>query len=135
MSKEKTFQVISNEQIKALEAQGCCAEDWKQVEVADGFISERIRNTCFMGLVRIGGVGGTAESVHGIQKPCGIYNATILNCNIGDGVRIANVGVHIANYDIEDGVCIEDVGTIQANAGAAFGNGIRVETVNEAGGR
>ncbi len=135
MPEEKTYQVISSEQIKALEAQGCCGEDWKQVEVADGFISERIKNTCFMGQVRIGGLGGTAESVHGIQKPCGIYNATILNCNIGDGVRIANIGVHIANYDIAEGVCIEDVGTIQTNAGAAFGNGVRVETVNEAGGR
>jgi len=129
------YKNLTAEQIKQLQQQGCCAQDWYQVKVADGFDTARVGNACFSGQVNIGSQKGTVKSAGGIEKPSGIYNAMIINCTIGDDVRIANVGVHIANYDIESNVCIENVATMQINAGASFGNGIEVAVLNEAGGR
>ena len=113
MAKKETYQALTEEQIKTLVSQGCTAEDFKQVLVVDGLDISRIRNSHFSGQVKIGQLSGKVKSIHGLEKACGIYNAAIADCTIGDGVRIANVGVHIANYDITAGVCIEDVAVMQ----------------------
>ena len=126
---------LTQQQIEQLQSQRCCAKDWSAVSVAAGFDPARVVNTCFSGKVTIGENSGTATGTAGIEKPAGIYNAAIVNCTIGDNVRIANVGVHIANYDIADSVCIENVGTIQTNPAASFGNGVEIDVLNEAGGR
>ncbi len=135
MKKEKSYKALTQEQIKALQNQGCTAEDWSLVEVADGFDPSRMINVHFSGKIKLGDTSGTVKSFHGLEKPCGIYNATIANCTIADNSRIANVTVHIANYDIADNVCVENVGTMQTNPAAAFGNGVEVDALNEAGGR
>ena len=126
---------LTTEQIEALESQGCCAQDGGKVKVGKGFSTDRVVNVCFSGDVSIADNTGEIKSVSGIDKPCGIYNASIYDCTIGENTRIANVGVHIANYDIGVEVCIENVGTMQTNASATFGNGTEVNAVNEAGGR
>lgn len=135
MTNQKSYQELTEGQIKALISQGCTAEDFKGVKVADGFDVSCIVNTRFSGEVKIGNLAGEIESAGGIKKPCGIYNATIINCTVGDNSRIANVAGHIANYDIADNVCVENTGIMQTNPGAAFGNGVEVEVLNEAGGR
>jgi hypothetical protein len=94
-----------------------------------------VRNVEFDGQIRLGNFDGTVESGTGLEKPAGIYNAYLSNCAVGDGVRIANIGSHIANYTIGDGACIEDVGVMSTLAGATFGNGFEVEALNEGGGR
>ncbi len=126
---------LSSEQISQLLQQGCTAKDWSLITIDQDLDISRLRNCSFLGEVSIGDLSGQVQDAHGTDKPCCIYNATIINCRIGNSVRIANIGVHIANYDIEDNVCIEDVGTIQTNPGATFGNGVEVEALNEAGGR
>lgn len=135
MSQTNTHRVLKEEEIQALAAQGCTAENWSAVQVTDPFDLARLHDVCFEGRVRIGSLAGTVTSAPGLDRPCGIQEATLVNCAIGDGVRIANVGSHIANYHIGDGVCIEDVGVVQTNPGAMFGNGVEVEVLNEAGGR
>ncbi|MBN1436216.1 MAG: DUF4954 family protein [Sedimentisphaerales bacterium] len=130
-----TYKNLTDDQIKTLTDQGCSALDWKNIQVADGFNPVRARNTHFSGNVKIGSLSGNVAGVHGIEKTSGIYNANIHNCTIGDNSRIANVGVHIANYNIGSNVCIENVGTIQTNPNATFGNGTEVEVLNEGGGR
>ena len=135
MMKKNDFRQLQPEEIKTLEQNRCTCSDWSAVKVAEGFGPASILNSHFMGNVTIGEISGSIESLGGIEKPCGIYNATIIDCCIGNNARISNVGVHIANYDIEDGVCIEDIGTMQTNPGATFGNGIEAEVLNEGGGR
>lgn len=125
---------LSNEQISSLKSNGCTCADWARVRVTPGFDPARMRNTVFAGDVTIGSVEGRIVS-GGTDKPCGIYNAVLNNCCIGSNVRISNVAVHISNYHIADDVCIEDVGTIEASPDAAFGNGVHVNAVNEAGRR
>ncbi len=132
---EKSYQQLTDKQIETLTAQGCTAPDWTQVSVSAKFDATKIRNSNFAQTVKLGDTTGTVPGLDGIEKKCGIYNATIADCTIGDGVRIANIGVGISSYDISDGVCIENVGTMLTNKQAAFGNGVEVEVLNEGGGR
>jgi len=132
---EAQYKAIDAEQIRQLVSQGCSAEDWSKVLVGSKFDTRNIRNSHFAGHVRIGDTTGRITGPGGIEKDCGIYNATILDCSIGDGTRIANVGVHISQYDIGDNVCIENIATMQTNPQATFGNGVEVAVLNEAGGR
>jgi len=129
----KSYIALTEEQIKLLQMQGCTAEDWKNVLVSDRFEPMCVRNAHFFGKVKIGDLSGKIRSTSGLEKRCGIYDATIINCAVGDNVRIANVGVHLANYDIAENVCIENIGTMQTNPGATFGNGVEVAALNEAG--
>ena len=135
MSSGQEYIALSDAQIELLKSQGCRAVDWSCVLVTKGFDPGRVFNTRFEGVIRIGALDGTVSSASGQIRPCGIEDATLINCTLGDGVRIATVGSHIANYEIGDGACIEDVGVIQTNTGAAFGHGTEVEVLNEGGGR
>ena len=135
MSQQNTYRELTEEQIKILQNQGCSAQDWSLVKVADGFNPTRVRGTQFFGRVHIGRFTGNVKFAGGLEKPSGIYNATIADCSIGNDARISNIGVHIANYDIGSGACIENVGTMATRPGASFGNGIKAAVLNEAGGR
>lgn len=135
MADRLNYRILSQEQVKMLQQQGCTAESWQKVFVTDGFDVSRIRNVQFSGRVEIGATAGSIKDTSDIEKPCGIYEAAVINCTIGDNCRIARVGVHIANYDITGGVCIENIGVMQTNPNAEFGNGIEVNVLNEAGGR
>ena len=124
-----------DEEIKTLTENGCVAQDWSTVMVYDGFDPGRIRHATFLGRVTIGRLTGSITSSGGVEKACGIYNAVIVDTTVGNDCRIAQIGVHIANYDIADGVCIENVGTMNTTPDAAFGNGVEVNALNEGGGR
>ena len=129
------YRALTAAEIAALRGQGCSAVDWGQIEVAAGFDAARVRNTHFIGEIKIGDLSGGVVSEAGMVKDSGIYNAVLANCRVGNGVRIANVAEHIGNYDIGDGAWIENVGTMETAPGATFGNGVEVEVLNEAGGR
>ena len=131
----RQYKALADDQIRMLASRGCSAEDWSDVSVTEAFDARNIRNARFTGRVQIGDITGKITGPGGIEKDCGIYDATIINCSIGDGTRIANVGVHIAQYDIGDNVCIENVAAMQTNPQATFGNGVEVAVLNEAGGR
>jgi hypothetical protein len=126
---------LTTEEINRLEQQGCSCADWSNIRVAEDFRPARVRGTHFAGQVRLGASGGTITSGESVEKICGVFNAYLDNCEIGDDVRIANVGVHIANYNVGDGACIENVGSIETRPGATFGNGVEIEPLNEGGGR
>ncbi len=135
MGKTTDYKALTQDQINALQAQGCTAQDWAKVSIAGAFDAPCVKNVDFLGQVQIGDLTGTINTAQGVTKPCGIYNATLTDCAVANGCRIANVGVHIANYNIEAGACIEHVGLMQTNPGATFGNGIEISVLNEAGGR
>ena len=127
-------QIFSSSEIEQLSRQGCTAEDWTRVRRTAPCDIARIRNVRFMGDVVIGSNAGTVQ-YQGNHLPCGLYDAAIANCTIGNGVRIANIGVCIARYAIAEGVHIENVGTMACEGISSFGNGIEIEVWNEAGGR
>lgn len=135
MPGEKSYKSLTQQQIQTLENQNCTACDWSKVIVSDDFDTTCIKNANFFGQAKLANLSGTIKTLHGLEKPSGIYNATLSDCSVAENTRIANVAVHIANYDIAENVCIENIATMQTNPGSTFGNGIEIEVLNEAGGR
>lgn len=135
MDESRGYRPLTPEEIRRLQDQDCTAEDWGKIRVGPGFDPGAVRRVSFSGTVRIGSTAGTVRTADGLEKPCGIYDAVLTDCAVGNGCRIARIGVHMAGYDLEDGVSVEDVGVMRASPGASFGNGVEVEVLNEAGGR
>src|SRR5438874_6716285 len=124
------YRVLREDEIQRLESQGCTSEDWNTVQVAEPFRSDRVRGVDFIGKSFLGSLAGYVQRTSGFAKPCGIYNGRVQDCVIGGGVRIANVGSHLAGYHIGNDVLIENVGVMEAHAGARFGNGVEVVALN-----
>ncbi len=135
LKNNKEYSAITQPEIEKLTQQGCSAQDWSQVFVSEVFIPENIRNVQFSGTVKIGDNSGTVAFEGGISRNCGIYNASIHNCTIGNGVYIHHVCNYIANYDIRDHVILENIELCFIENETSFGNGIKVATLDETGGR
>lgn len=129
------YRSLSTPEIEILQAQGCSAADWNQVLVSEVFIPENVKNTQFSGVTRIGDNSGTVDFSGGITRNCGIYNACIHNCTIGNHVYIHHICNYIANYDIDDHVILENIELCFIDGETSFGNGIKVSTLDETGGR
>lgn len=129
------FRQLTSEEIARLEAQGCSARDWKDVEVAQAFDPRFVRDTNFSGHNRLGVFGKEIELPGGLTIHSGIYNATLHNCEVGDDAHLYNIHNYIANYHIGANTCIENVNAILVDGKTTFGNGVRVPVMNEGGGR
>src|SRR5438105_81606 len=103
------YRSLSSDEIQQLTEQGCICNVWSTVQVVGPFLAERVRGVEFAGMVVLGSLGGEIHHGTASAKPCGVYNARLQDCVIGNGVRIANVGSHIAGYHIDDNVLIENV--------------------------
>lgn len=123
------------QQVDALRANGCRADDWSRVQVAAGFDPGRVHNVQFVGDVRLGALRGRVDAGDGVALPAGLTDATLVDCELGDDVLVERIGGHLARYVVEAGAVLTDVGALTTRPGATFGNGVRVETVNEGGGR
>jgi carbonic anhydrase/acetyltransferase-like protein (isoleucine patch superfamily) len=95
---------LHSDEIAALQTQGCRAENWQNIAVADDFSAERIYNVSFAGNIAL------EENVFIRQS-------------------------HVANYHIKNGAYINNVNELAVTEKTAFGNGVEVSVLNEAGGR
>jgi hypothetical protein len=128
------YRGLSAAERRTLESQGCESADWGQVLVAEPFAAARVRRVRFSGQVRIGRLEGEAELPGGGRLSCGLYDSRIHDCTLGDGVLVADAR-WLAGYDLEEGVQVLDVGLLAMEGQSSFGNGTRLELLNEAGGR
>ncbi len=129
------YRKLSQQEIAQMEAQGCSARDWADVEVAEAFDARYVRNTTFSGHNQLGVFGREIELPGGLKIHSGIYNATLHNCEVGDDAHLYNIHNYIANYHIGAHTCIENVNAILVDRRSTFGNGVRVPVMNEGGGR
>ena len=129
------YRALGGDEIAALEANGCEAEDWSRVLVAEGFDASRVRDASFSGDCRLGRFSKKFALPGGVVKPSGIFRATLHSVTVGDDVRLANVRSYIANYDIGAGAHIGNVDKIYVDGDTSFGNGVEVAVLNEVGGR
>ena len=129
------YRKLTTEEIGVLKGQMCSATDWEQIEVAEGFDPEYVRNTRFSGQIRLGAFNKEFELPGGIRKHSGISFATLHNVTIGDDCCIENVKNYIANYVIGNDTFIENVDIILTDETSSFGNGVEVAVLNETGGR
>lgn len=129
------FRQLTAQEIAQLEAQGCKATNWAEVEVAEAFDARYVRHTNFSGHNRLGVFGKEIELPGGIKIHTGIYQAMLHNCEVGNEAHLYNIHNYIANYHIGDYTCIENVNSILVDGKTTFGNGVRVPVMNEGGGR
>ena len=130
-----SFRSLTKAEIAQLEAQGCTATNWADVEVAQAFDAQYVHNTRFSGHNRLGAFHREIEMPGGLKVHAGIYNATLHNCEVGDDAHLYNIHNYIANYRIGRETCIENVNAILVDGKTTFGNGVRVPVMNEGGGR
>jgi len=131
----RNYRNLTRDEIEKLEKQGCKSENWSQVSVIHDFVTDTISNVTFSGNVRLGRLSDQVEFAGGIRKKSGISQAYLHNCTIGDQVYINHVRNYIANYEISDHVIIENVDMILVDKATTFGNGIKVDVLDETGGR
>ena len=112
-----------------LERQGCQSDDWTKVSLTPGTDLSLLRNVEFRGTCKIGLLN--RKDFPG----CGIRNAALEDCTIGDGVRITNIGGMIKNAVIGNEVVIENVGRIEFEPEATCGLGLHVSVLDETGSR
>ena len=128
------YRQLTEEEISRLLSRGCVAENWNSVTVGEEFDPSAIYNTRFYGKVTLGRLTGKISIEEGIEKECGIYNCSISSCEIGDNVYLADIK-DLSNYRIEHDVAVCNVGSLITTGESTFGNGTKIEILNEAGGR
>jgi hypothetical protein len=132
-------------EIEALVRNNNTSDDWNHILVSESFNPDLVRNCKFFGLVRIGRLEPWYLEFHNLRVPVGLYNSTIISCDLGDNVVIDNVN-YLSHYIIGDDVIIVNVNELATTSTAKFGNGIikdgesesvriRMEVCNENGGR
>jgi len=121
------------------------SDDWNQVYVSDAFDPVLVKNCKFFGLIRIGKLEPYYLEFNNLRMPVGIYNSTIISCDLGDNVCVDNAH-YLSHYIIGNEVMIANVNELATTDYAKFGNGILkegeeeqtriwMELRNESGGR
>lgn len=140
-----TYRNLTAREIKALVANNNFSDNWKNVQVADPFNPALINNCKFYGWVRIGKLESVFLEFHDVRLQVGLYNSSIISCDLGDNVVISNVN-YLSHYIIGSEVIIINVNEIEVSDHSKFGNGIVrqgekesvriwLELCNENGGR
>ena len=125
---------LTSKEIESLQANGCSADDWKNISVADGFNPDSVSKTSFSGKCQLGVFSGVTE-INGVPFPKGINNARLHNCVIGNDAVINGISRYISNYEIADGAILIDNCEIFCNNSSAFGTDTKIAVLNENGGR
>lgn len=131
----KQYRKLAEAEIDALKRQGCTADNWNNIEVAERFTPEWIRNVDFSGIIKLGVFEKSNKQLGSIEFHSGIHAARLHNVEIGDNCWIDKVHNYIANYRIGDNVVIENTNLIVCDGESTFGNGVMVPVMNEGGGR
>jgi hypothetical protein len=119
--------------------------NWNHLLVSDAFAPELVQNCKFFGLVRIGKLEPWYLEFHNLRRPVGLYNSTIISCDLGDNLVVDNVN-YLSHYIIGNDVMIVNINELATTDNAKFGNGILkqgepetrriyLEICNENGGR
>lgn len=127
------YRSLALSEIEMLERNGCIADDWGSVNVAEDFNPAYIRNVAFYGEVNLGVFDEMIEVEEGFRRHSGIRNATLCDVTVGDNCLIENIGNHICRYAIGERCYISNVGVIASSDGAEYGEGTCLAVLNEAG--
>ncbi|MDR1225431.1 MAG: DUF4954 family protein [Prevotellaceae bacterium] len=130
-----SYRKLTADEILTLEKQYCRCADWGAIEVASDFSPLHIHNVNFSGQVKLGKFTKTITLPGGLRRNTGISNANIHNCDIRNNVYINNICSSIASYVVDEDSVIENVDILVTEGKCSFGNGVRVNVINEMGGR
>ena len=124
---------LTDNEISALQANSCWAEDWQRIEVNDDFKPNFFHRVMFYGDIRLGSFTENVEVSRGFLKHSGVNNATLRNVTIGDNCLIENISGFINNYVIGNDCIISNACTMETTDGATYGEGNLISVLNEVG--
>lgn len=120
---DKKFRHLKSEEIEMLVKNGNTAHSFDDIFVTDEFDPEFVKNSNFIGLIRLGRITNVVLTHNDLSLPVGIVNSTIIACDIGDDVAIQNVR-YLAHYIIGDRCILANIDEMHTTSHAKFGNGI-----------
>ena len=141
----KTYRALTTAELDILIHNRNTSDNWNKILVSENFNATLIKNCKFYGLVRIGLLEPLYKEFHNFRMAVGLYNSTIISCDLGDNVCVDNVD-YLSHYIISSNVMIANVHELATTDYSKFGNGIIkegedesvrswVEVCNENGGR
>lgn len=139
------YRKLNTFEIEILVRNNNSAEDWNSILVKNNFNANLVKNCEFYGIVAIGALENCFLEFHDLKLPIGLYNSTIISCDIGDNVVIKNVR-YLSHYQISNNCILFNIDEMCSTNHAKFGNGILkygesesdriwLEVANENGGR
>jgi NDP-sugar pyrophosphorylase family protein len=139
------YRKLTAKEIQTLVKNDNSADDWNNLEIADEFDARLVKRCSFFGKNRIGKLQPYFHEFNNLRMPVGLYNSTIISCDIGDNVVIDQLSF-ISHYIIGNDVMLVNIKELASTDHAKFGNGvvkqgedesvrIWMEICNENGGR
>ena len=125
-----TYRRLTAYEIEVLVRNRNTSADWNHILVSDAFTPELVQNCKFFGLVRIGRLDPYYLEFHNLRRPVGLYNSTIISCDLGDNVCVDNTN-YLSHYIIGNDVMIVNTNELATTDHAKFGNGILKEGEDE----
>lgn len=117
------YRKLNESERKVLLRNGNSADNWDKVLVADTFNPELVKNCKFFGLIRIGNLEPLFAEFNNLQMPVGLYNSTIVSCDIGNNAVIDNVNF-MSHYITGDDVMLVNINELVTTNHSKFGNGV-----------
>jgi hypothetical protein len=118
-----SYRKLTPAEIIILQRNANTSDNWDKVLVVDAFNPELVRNCMFYGLVRIGKLEPYFMEFNNLRLPVGLYNSTIISCDIGDNVVIDNVNF-LSHYIIGNDVMLVNINELATTDHAKYGNGV-----------
>lgn len=125
---------LSREEIAVMEDRGCRADDWSLIQVAQDFDPFRLRRTQLKGRCVLGRFSGEVELTPGVKLAMGIYDCTLIDCQVGNDCLLESVRFAV-NVICDRDAVLFDIGTIDCSKAARFGCGQLIPLACELGGR
>ena len=117
------YRKLNTTEIKILTRNGNSSDDWNKVQVSEKFNPEQVKNCRFYGLVRIGKMEPLYLEFKNLRMQVGLFNSTIVSCDIGNNVAIENVNF-MSHYITGDEVMLANINELATTDLSKFGNGI-----------
>ena len=141
----RTYRALTTLELDTLIHNRNTSDNWNNVQVSENFNAALIKNCKFYGLVRIGVLKPFYREFHNFRMAVGLYNSTIISCDLGDNICVDNVN-YLSHYIISKDVMMANLNELACTDHSKFGNGIIkegedesirswVEVCNENGGR
>ena len=124
------YRPLTAKEIRVLEKNANSSDNWKHVLVSDAFDPSLVRNCSFFGLVRIGKLEAFFHEFNNLRMAVGLYNSTIISCDIGDNAAINNVN-YMSHYIVGNDVILANINELATTDHSKFGNGVLKEGEKE----
>lgn len=142
---QSAYRHLKVSEIEILIRNGNNSDDWNNIFVSGEFDPALVKNSKFLGLIRIGKLEPYYLEYHNLRMAVGIYNSTIISSDLGDNVCIDNAN-YLSHYIIGNEAMIANINELATTGISKFGNGIlkegetekvriKLEVRNENGGR